>query len=214
VEQVHLSLLNQYATGVLKISLSDLQLEQFAEYLYHLKHWNLATNLTSITSDQDIVVKHFIDSLAGLAATDFAHGARVLDVGSGAGFPGAPLKIARPDLAMTLLEPAHKRTSFLHFIVGHLRLDQVRIISDTLEHFVRSSGSERFDFIVTRALRAESLMRYASELLEIGGRCLLYHTDRLTLSHLSTQWCLANEYFFDLPMQNGKRTISVLERTS
>jgi hypothetical protein len=97
------------------VHLTDQQLEQFTTFLEQLKAWNQSTNLTSITSDEDIVVKHFIDSLAALSVEAMVSGAKILDVGSGAGFPGIPLKIARPDLLMTLLEPTYKKVAFLHF---------------------------------------------------------------------------------------------------
>ena len=87
-------------------------------YLEQLQLWNQSFNLTSITLDDEIIIKHFVDSLAALKADEIMVGASLLDVGTGAGFPGIPLKIARLDLNITLVEPAKKKSAFLHFIVG------------------------------------------------------------------------------------------------
>lgn len=178
-------------------------------YLDQLKAWNASTNLTSITVDEDIVVKHFIDSLAALSADVISQGVKVLDVGSGAGFPGIPMKIVRPDLFVTLLEPAHKKASFLHFVVGVLRLPGVSIVAETLERFITERGGQ-FDYVVTRALRYDIVLRFARSLLKQGGKILLY-TSRPIAAEGRHDWSLVKEFQFDLPRQGGKRVVSVLQ---
>jgi 16S rRNA (guanine527-N7)-methyltransferase len=101
-------------------------------YLEQLQLWNQSFNLTSITLADEIIIKHFVDSLAALRADDIRVGARLLDVGTGAGFPGIPLKIARLDLNITLVEPARKKSSFLRFIIGLLRLENINLFDGTL----------------------------------------------------------------------------------
>jgi 16S rRNA (guanine527-N7)-methyltransferase len=212
VERGHLAEFLRNSSGDLfGIPLADQQLEQFMIYLGQLKAWNASTNLTSITVDEDIVVKHFIDSLAALSADVISQGAKVLDVGSGAGFPGIPMKIVRPDLFVTLLEPAHKKSSFLHFIVGVLRLPGVSIVAETLERFITDHGrDEQFDYVVTRALRYGIVLRFARSLLKQGGKILLY-SSRPIPSESRTDWSLVKEFQFDLPRQGGKRVVSVLQ---
>ena len=89
-------------------------------YLVELKKWNKAINLTAIQDDQDIVVKHFVDSLAGLKVIEIQQETELLDVGAGAGFPAIPLKLVRPNLSIELLEPTRRRAHFLRYVIGSL----------------------------------------------------------------------------------------------
>jgi 16S rRNA (guanine527-N7)-methyltransferase len=180
-------------------------------YLKQLQLWNQSFNLTSITLDDEIIIKHFVDSLAALRAEDVKVGASLLDVGTGAGFPGIPLKIARFDLNITLLEPARKKASFLHFIIGLLRLENVDIFNGTLERFM----SERqpygsFDYLATRALKYDLILQNGTRLLRQGGRAILYSSQTINRSDLSSSWLLANEYAFQLPKTYGQRVISIV----
>src|SRR5574338_1509745 len=119
-------MLLQESSTEIGVPLSSEQVQRFMIYLRQLQFWNQSFNLTSISLDDEIIIKHFVDSLAALRA-DIKIGARLLDVGTGAGFPGIPLKIARLDLNITLIEPASKKSSFLRFIIGLLRLENVDI---------------------------------------------------------------------------------------
>jgi 16S rRNA (guanine527-N7)-methyltransferase len=186
-------------------------LRQFIIYLEQLRVWNQSVNLTGITDDEEVIIKHFIDSLAALKAETFSSGARILDVGTGAGFPGIPLRIAREDLNISLIEPAQKKVSFLHFIVGLLRLERVRIFHGTLERFmIEKSSNERFDYITTRALKYNFILRKSSGLLAPGGKEILYTSQPIRKPDLGSDWSMVAEYVFDLPKGLGRRVISVL----
>lgn len=201
-------LLDQNASRLFGLTLTGHQIEQFLTYLVQLRTWSQSTNLTSITGEFDIIIKHFIDSLAGLSATDMREGARILDVGAGAGFPGIPLKLIRPDLSLTLLEPAHKKSSFLHFIIGLLKLDNVKVVTGTLEQFAVGI-IEPFDYIATRALRYDVVLQWAPKLLRETGQVLVYLTKPISKSELE-RWTVVNEFSFELPGNEGKRVVSVL----
>jgi len=180
-------------------------------YLKQLQLWNQSFNLTSITLDDEIIIKHFVDSLAALRAEDVKVGARLLDVGTGAGFPGIPLKIARLDMNITLLEPARKKASFLHFIIGLLRLENVDIFDGTLERF----KNERlpyglFDYLATRALKHDLILRDGITLLRQGGKAILYSAQPIPSSDLSSNWSLFREYTFQLQKGYGQRVISIV----
>jgi len=180
-------------------------------YLEQLRIWNRSVNLTSITLDEEIIVKHFVDSLAGLNAEKIRYGARLLDIGTGAGFPGIPLRIARKDLNITLIEPAKKKISFLHFIVGLLRLERVKIFDGTLERFMTEDISDQtFDYITTRALKYDCILQKGLRLLATGGRVILYLSRPINKLELGTDWSLVTEYMFDLPGGVGQRVISIL----
>lgn len=192
------------------VQLRDEQIRQFMTYLDQLRDWNRSVNLTGITVDHEIIVKHFVDSLAGLRAEEIREGARVLDVGTGAGFPGIPLKIARQDLSLTLIESVQKKIAFLHFLVGLLRLERITILHGTLERFLVEPSSSLFDYITTRALRPDVILRNGMRLLSPDGKVILYLTRPLTSSELDNNWSVANECRFNLPQGFGQRVISVL----
>lgn len=206
-EAIHL--LAEHAASV-NIKLSDDQLEAFQIHLVQLQLWNRSTNLTSITSPDDIVAKHFIDSIAALQAEAMMAGARVLDVGSGAGFPGIPLQIVRPDLHVTLLEPAQKKASFLHFMVGSLRLNQIKVFNETFERFLAGHSLQRFEYIAVRALKYELILNHARGLLSPGGKVILYLSQPFQQLAPTGEWLVHNQFQFELPMAKGTRSIAVL----
>jgi 16S rRNA (guanine527-N7)-methyltransferase len=180
-------------------------------YLKQLQLWNQSFNLTSITLDDEIIIKHFVDSLATLRADDIRVGAKLLDVGTGAGFPGIPLKIVRLDLNITLVEPSKKKSSFLHFIIGLLRLESVDIFDGTLERFMNERlphGS--FDYLATRALKHDMILRDGTRLLRQGGKVILYSSRPITRSDLSSNWLVMNEFSFQLQKGYGQRVISIM----
>lgn len=183
-------------------------------YLEQLQIWNRSVNLTSITLTEEIIVKHFVDSLAGLIAEQIPQGARLLDIGTGAGFPGLPLKIARQDLNITLIEPVQKKISFLYSIVGLLRLENVAIFYGTLDQFIAKSGQDsRFDYITTRALKYESVLRRGSRLLAAGGKAIIYSSCSIKPVELGSGWSINREHEFDLPMGFGHRVVSIASST-
>ncbi len=205
-----LPLLKKYSAEI-GVPLEADQINQFMIYLEQLRVWNKSMNLTSITVDKEIIIKHFIDSLAGLKAVEISPGARILDVGTGAGFPGIPLRIVRKDLNITLVEPVQKKVSFLYSIVGLLRLERVKIFYGTLERFMIEKISEPpFDYITTRALKYDFILRKSSRLLVPGGKVMLYLSKLIEQPELGMEWSMLNEYSFDLPEGLGRRVISVL----
>jgi 16S rRNA (guanine527-N7)-methyltransferase len=212
VEQVStLSLLLLESSAQIGVMLSTEQINQLMVYLKQLKLWNQSFNLTGITLDEEIVIKHFIDSLAALKADDIKIGARLLDIGTGAGFPGIPLKIARLDLNITLVEPSRKKSSFLHFIVGLLRLENIEVFAGTLDEFLNerlSYGS--FDYLTTRALKHNLILREGARLLRPGGKAILFSSQPINRVELSSNWLLAHEHTFQLQKGYGQRVISIV----
>ncbi|HTZ18640.1 MAG TPA: 16S rRNA (guanine(527)-N(7))-methyltransferase RsmG [Dissulfurispiraceae bacterium] len=144
-------------------------LDQFDIYLRELKKWNKAYNLTAITDDRDIVIKHFLDSLLYLKA--IPEGPLTLcDVGTGGGFPGIPIAIVRPDLLITLLEPSRKKIAFLRQLRRLLSLQNIEILGFRAEELVDS----QFDVIVTRAtFSISNLLTKAGHVMKAGGVFIL-----------------------------------------
>lgn len=205
----------QESSKIIGVTIEPDQTRLFLVYLEQLKTWNQSFNLTAITKDEEIIVKHFIDSLAALQAVNIEPGSRVLDIGTGAGFPGIPLKIVRPDLCMTLIEPAHKKSAFLHFIVGLLRLKNVEVFQGTVELFRSTQRSAiLYDYLTTRALNPSFIFQKAHNLLCECGKAIIYSAKPLDKNSFPEGWNFVSDYTFQLPHAHGSRTISVFSHCS
>lgn len=153
----------------LSLPFSREQVQAFLTYLAELKKWNKAYNLTALKTDEDIIIKHFLDSLLYLKAMPEG-GLNVMDVGSGAGFPGIPLKIIRPELIMYLVEPSRKKANFLRQIITILSLDNVAVVEKKIENLETMD----VDAAVTRALfDIKDFCAKASPVLQGGGMLIL-----------------------------------------
>lgn len=164
----HLSAFRELVSTIIGIKLSDTQLEQFSLYGDLLVEWNEKMNLTSITDPQEIIVKHFLDSLT---LTPWVQGDKVVDIGTGAGFPGVPLKIFYKDKSFTLVDSLAKRLDFLQAVIMKLNLDCVMTIHTRAEDFGRNPQYRgQFDTVVSRAVaRLPVLLEYALPVLNVGG---------------------------------------------
>ncbi len=158
------------------LSLSEAQLNAFERYSQELIAWNERVNLTSIVEPQEIVIKHFLDSLSVYQVlSDLPPDLTLIDVGSGAGFPGLPLKIALSDLRLTLLEATGKKTAFLDHIVQVLNLTGVTVLTARAEEAGRRPDQrERYDAAVARAVAPlPVLAEYTLPLVKVGGRVIV-----------------------------------------
>ena len=126
----------------LKIQYNDEQIEQFRSYYELLTEWNKKINLTAITGYEDVVRKHFIDSILICSLLDLNKDIRIIDVGTGAGFPGIPIKILNPDCRIVLLDSLNKRVRFLETVVDELGLDNVECIHGRAEDVSREKNTE------------------------------------------------------------------------
>ena len=191
------------------------QVSKFMIYLNQLKEWNKVTNLTSIVKDEEVVIKHFIDSIAATKAEDFIDGSLIFDIGSGAGFPGIPIKILRPDLRLVLVEPSKKKSSFLRYITGLLQLEDVDIFEGSLEQFAENfPNREQANYIVARGIRFEFIIDLSRAILASTGRIILFLSTFVDRSRIGSQMIVKNEYAFDLPIGYGTRVIASLSLSS
>ena len=208
-----LSLSSLFIDGAasLGISVTPEQSKSFIIYLDQLKAWNRTTNLTSITEDVEIVIKHFIDSIAVLNAVDFEANSLVFDIGTGAGFPGIPLKIIRQDLRMVLIEPSKKKASFLRYIVGLLRLKQMEIYEGSLESLASDfSERERAKYVLARGIKYDFILDLSKTILSVNGKIVPFLAMPIDREHLTGRAKCENEYSFELPMGYGHRVIASL----
>jgi 16S rRNA (guanine527-N7)-methyltransferase len=160
----------------LGIQLTKEQVSSFRIYRHHLKFWNPSTGLISPQDEQKVDSRHFLDSLSLLNVLDLRQGTRVLDVGSGGGFPGLPLKVCRPGIFLTLLEPKEKRFYFLKNMVTALGLERVSLYCQTAQEARRDpSLSGRFDLVLARAVAAmNKLIVLCFPFVRAGGVFVAY----------------------------------------
>ena len=157
-------------------SLTDVQAEQFLEYYRRLIETNRVMNLTAITEFEDVVEKHFLDSVLAARYFDFSSAQSLIDVGTGAGFPGIPLKILYPQLQVVLLDSLRKRVDFLQGIVDNLKLCSVEAVHGRAEELGRDPRfRESFDVCVSRAVaNLSTLSEYCMPFVKPNGNFIAY----------------------------------------
>ena len=164
----------QTLSAEFNLHLSDTQLAQFAHYQALLIEWNQRLNLTRIIEPDDIVLRHFLDSLTCATITGDLNNSSLIDVGTGAGFPGLPLKILYPGLRLTLTDSVAKKTQFLKTVVDALGLENVQVIAERAEVLGQlAEHREQYDWALARAVaRMPILAEYLLPLVKPGGAML------------------------------------------
>ncbi len=154
------------------IKISEKELEKFYQYMKLLIEWNEKMNLTAIIEPNDVILKHFIDSITINKYID--EQSKVMDIGTGAGFPGIPLKILNEDVKMTLVDSLNKRVQFLKEVGKQLELTNIEYIHSRAEELAGSSlHRQQYDFVTSRAVaRLTTLLEYMLPFVKIGGRCI------------------------------------------
>ena len=205
----------------LEIVLSQKQIEQFLEYYEMLVEWNKVMNLTAITEYEDVMKKHFVDSISLIKAYDVNKSVSVIDVGTGAGFPGLALKIAYPNLKVTLLDSLNKRISFLDAVIEKLELKDVTTIHGRAEDYAKQGKlREQFDLCVSRAVaNLSTLSEYCLPFVKIGGQFISYKSEKIAEEQTQANHAIqilggkiANQIEFTLPDSDIYRNLFVIEK--
>lgn len=170
--------MTRFASSLQKwnITLSSQQKQQFLDYYQLLIEWNQKINLTSITEFEEVLEKHFLDSLSLASVIDLNRPLSVLDLGTGAGFPGIPLKIVFPDLALTLADSLNKRIRFLNTVIDALHLTGITAIHGRAEEMARQKNHrEQYDLVVSRAVaNLSTLSEYCLPFVKPDGFFISY----------------------------------------
>ena len=202
------------SAGELGLIVDKTHAEQFIQYLAHLIKWNNTINLTAIVDPKEIIIKHFVDSLVALTATNFPQNSVVLDVGPGGGFPSIPLKIVRSDIRLILVEPVQKKCSFLNSVIGLLRLHEVSMFHGTIEQYAKQSLHHAIDTVVIRALKYEEIRNYLPAFLKSKGKVVLYRTSPIQKHEIGKEFHVLNETSVTLPQRSGERVVTVIEASN
>lgn len=165
----------------LDITLSDKQIEQFMKYYELLVEWNSFMNLTAITDFDEVCKKHFVDSVSLIKAMDLSKELSVIDIGTGAGFPGIPLKIVFPNLKITLLDSLNKRIKFLDTVIEELALANINTRHGRAEDFAKPGKlRETYDLCVSRAVaNLSTLSEYCLPYVKVGGFFISYKSEKI-----------------------------------
>lgn len=161
---------------MISVELTDKQVSQFIKFYEMLVEWNKVMNLTGITEYDEVVMKHFVDSLSIVKVNGFDNVTSIIDVGTGAGFPGIPLKIVFPEIKITLLDSLNKRIRFLNAVIDELELENIETIHGRAEDFSKKEDyREQYDLCVSRAVaNLATLSEYCLPYVKEDGYFLPY----------------------------------------
>lgn len=201
------------------IELSKKQIEQFYTYMNLLLEWNEKINLTAITEPEEVILKHFVDSLT--ISAYIKKGSKLVDMGTGAGFPGIPLKILRDDIEITLVDSLNKRINFLNEVIKELELREISTVHARAEEFGQNKKyREKFDIATSRAVaNLSTLSEYLVPLVKLEGKiiCMKGSEVKEELENAKNAikilgGKIEKEESFNLPNSDMKRNLVIIKK--
>lgn len=202
------------------IELTDTQKQQFETYYQLLVEWNEKMNLTSITDEHDVYLKHFYDSITPSFYYDFNQPLSICDIGAGAGFPSIPLKIVYPNLKVTIVDSLNKRIQFLNHLAAELGLQHVSFVHDRAETYGKGDYRESYDVVTARALaRLTVLSELCLPLVKKGGQFIALKSSKGEEELKEAQFAISilggqyqTTHTFELPEEAGERQMIVVDK--
>ncbi len=191
------------------MNIAPLFAKKMSRHAFELQKWNRKINLTAVTKTREMIEKHYIDSLVHLDL--IPKGARVLDIGSGGGFPGLPVKICRPDLDMTMMDASLKKVNFLKHVIRTLNLEQAQAVHARAEQFLEENiEMTQFDIVMSRAFSSlESFIDKGLPYLSVSGYLLAFKSRKGTeeIEKLPQKAVSTRVYSYTLPFSGAKRSV-------
>lgn len=203
------------------IHLSDFQLKQFDIYFHTLVEWNNKMNLTAITEEDEVYLKHFYDSISASFYFDFSDEITLCDIGAGAGFPSIPIKICFPSIKLTIVDSLQKRITFLNHLAKELQLENVSFIHDRAETFAKRTGMrESFDVVTARAVARMSvltelclpLVRQNGHFVALKGAAGQEELEKANYAIKTLGGEVKSINHFTLPGEDSERNIVIVEK--
>lgn len=203
------------------VTLSSEQMSQFETYFHTLVEWNEKMNLTAITDKPEVYLKHFYDSISAAFYFDFNDSLHLCDVGAGAGFPSIPIKIAFPNLHITIVDSLNKRITFLEHLAKELKLENVQFIHDRAETFGQNQTfREKYDVVTARAVaRLSVLSELCIPLAKVGGTFIAMKaasaTDEIEIGKKAITTFggkVEAVHSFSLPIEESERNIVIIKK--
>lgn len=203
------------------IALTSEQMTQFEAYFHTLVEWNEKMNLTAITDKPEVYLKHFFDSISAAFYFDFNSPIHICDVGAGAGFPSIPIKIAFPNLHITIVDSLNKRITFLEHLAKELRLENVQFIHDRAETFGQNPVyREQYDVVTARAVaRLSVLSELCIPLAKVGGAFIAMKAANANDEILTAKKAISTlggkieeVHSFPLPIEDSERNIVIIKK--
>ena len=200
------------------IAYTDEILNALEIYANYLLEYNSHTNLTAFKTKEEVYLKHFLDSILLLTKYDIPSNAKILDIGTGAGFPGVIIKIFRPDTEIVLLDSNNKKITFLNNLIEKLSLTNIKTVNDRAENFIKNNR-ESFDIVTSRAVSNLNLLSELSiPFVKIGGYFLPmkgdvteeFNSSKNAITTLGGNYI--NTINYELPIENSARSIVVIEK--
>lgn len=205
--------LNFFVEGakILNFSFDDDVLEKFYLYYKELSVWNKSVNLTGLQTAKELAILLFADSLAGSFGLHENQAVSMVDIGTGGGFPGIPLKLAFPNLEVTLMEPRRNKSAFLHTVIGKLEIAKVSVIQKRLED-CRSFAKEeeKWDIAISKAVSLEIILPYIRNILKKDGKLVVFRSSNIDNQVNLQGMSIEGEIPYELPYGFGNRVLSVL----
>lgn len=204
-----------------KIVLTDKQLQQFEQYYDLLIEWNNVMNLTAIIDYKEVLIKHFLDSLSLVLAKKELNGKKLLDMGSGAGFPAIPLKITFPEMDILMVDSLNKRVNFLNEVIGQLSLTKIKALHARAEELGRKEEyRESFDFCVSRAVaRLATLSEFCIPFVKKKGYFIPYKSGKVSEEIEEAAYAvkilgakIENTLTFTLPESDIERSLILIKK--
>ncbi len=186
-------------------------LEKFQLYHNELSFWNRSVNLTGLQTDKEQAILLFSDSLAGSLAFPEHASHSIIDIGTGGGFPGIPLKLAFPFLEVTLMEPGGNKTAFLHTVIGKLELTGISVLQKRLE-VCRSfiNEEDKWDIAISKAVSLEAILSNVKNILKKDGKLVVFRSSNIDNPESLQGMTIEKEIPYELPFGFGRRVLSVL----